>query len=191
MIIDLLRREHRNIDLLLTVLERELALFERGHRPNYEVIRAIISYFEVYPEVYHHPQEDLIFSKLRLRDPDAAAKVGDLAREHTDGADRLHRFARAIDSVLAGREIPRQEVGNIVRDFIVRERQHMMMEERDFFPAAVKALLTQDWEEVSSALTDHSDPLFSDAAEETFATLRAHILRLELEAEAERDRVKG
>jgi hemerythrin-like domain-containing protein len=103
----------------------------------------------------------------------------------------LHRFARAIDSVLAGREIPRQEVGNIVRDFIVRERQHMMMEERDFFPAAVKALLPQDWEEVSSALTDHSDPLFSDAAEETFATLRAHILRLELEAEAERDRVKG
>ena len=191
MIIDLLRREHRNIDLLLTVLERELALFERGQRPNSEVLRAIISYFEVYPEVYHHPQEDLIFSKLRLRDPDAAAKVGDLAREHTDGADRLHRFARAIDSVLAGREIPRQEVGNIVRDFIVRERQHMMMEERDFFPAAVKALLPQDWEEVSSALTDHSDPLFSDAAEETFATLRAHILRLELEAEAERDRVKG
>jgi hemerythrin-like domain-containing protein len=190
-IIDLLRREHRNIDLLLTVLERELALFERGQRPNSEVLRAIISYFEVYPEVYHHPQEDLIFSKLRLRDPDAAAKVGDLAREHTDGADRLHRFARAIDSVLAGREIPRQEVGNIVRDFIVRERQHMMMEERDFFPAAVKALLPQDWEEVSSALTDHSDPLFSDAAEETFATLRAHILRLELEAEAERDRVKG
>ncbi|WP_161536438.1 hemerythrin domain-containing protein [Bradyrhizobium sp. LCT2] len=61
MIIDLLVREHRNIDLLLVALQRELEIFEKGIRPDYEVIRAIISYFEVYPEVYHHPQEDLIF----------------------------------------------------------------------------------------------------------------------------------
>ncbi|GEC56160.1 hemerythrin [Bradyrhizobium elkanii] len=189
-IIDLLRREHRNIDLLLTVLERELQLFERGRRPDYEVIRAIISYFKVYPEVYHHPQEDLIFSKLTLRDPDAAATVGDLAREHADGADRLRRFAEAIDGVLADRELPRQEVSRIIRDFIVKERHHMMVEERDFFPAALKALLPQDWTEVASALTDHKDPLFSEAAEETFDALRAHILRLEQEAEAERHQVK-
>ena len=185
-IIDLLRREHRNIDLLLAILERELELFERGHRPDYEVIRAIISYFEVYPEVYHHPQEDLIFSRLKLRDPQAAASVGDLAREHAKGADRLHRFARAIDGVLADREILRQDVGHVIRDFIVSERHHMMMEERDFFPAAVKALTTQDWTEIAAVLTDHKDPLFSSAAEATFDALRAHILRLEQEAEAER-----
>jgi hypothetical protein len=35
-------------------------------------------------------------------------------------------------------------------------------------------------------LTSHEDPLFSEAAEETFDTLRAHILQLEREAEAER-----
>ncbi|WP_161500012.1 hypothetical protein [Bradyrhizobium sp. AC87j1] len=52
MIIDLLLREHRNIDLLLAALQRELEIFEKGIRPDYEVIRAIISYFEVYPEVY-------------------------------------------------------------------------------------------------------------------------------------------
>ncbi|MBR1208505.1 hypothetical protein JQ562_16355 [Bradyrhizobium sp. AUGA SZCCT0051] len=62
----------------------------------------------------------------------------------------------------------------------------MMVEERDFFPAALKALLPQDWAEVASTLTDHKDPLFGDAAEETFDASRAHILRLELEAEAER-----
>lgn len=57
MIIELLRCEHRNIELLLTVLERELEIFDRGDRPDYEVIRAIISYFKVYPEVYHHPRK--------------------------------------------------------------------------------------------------------------------------------------
>jgi hemerythrin-like domain-containing protein len=186
MIMERLCREHRNIEMLLAVLERELEIFDRAGRPDYEVIRAIISYFELYPEIYHHPQEDVVFAKLKIRDPAAAAKVGNLALEHQKGAERLRRVAQAVDSVLADREILRQNVDNIVRDFIEHERRHIMMEDRDFFPAALKALEPQDWTEIASALTGHEDPLFSEAAEETFDALRARILQLEQEAEAER-----
>jgi hemerythrin-like domain-containing protein len=186
MLIERLSREHRNIEMLLAVLERELEIFDRGRRPDYDVIRAIISYFELYPEVYHHPQEDLVFAKLKLRDPSAAAKVGNLALEHQEGVERLRRVAQAVDGVLADREIPRQNVDNVVRDFIEHQRRHIMMEDRDFFPAALNALEPQDWIEIASALTDHEDPLFSEAAEETFDALRARILQLEQEAEAER-----
>ena len=186
MIIERLSREHRNIEKLLAVLERELEIFDRGDRPDYEVIRAIISYFQVYPDVYHHPQEDLVFAKLEIRDPTAAAKLGDLAREHQRGAERLRRVAKAVDSVLADRELLRQNVDAIVRDFIEHERHHIVMEDRDFFPAALKALTPQDWAEIASALTGHKDPLFNDVAEEKFDTLRTHILRLEQEAEDER-----
>src|SRR6202023_4037448 len=122
MIIDRLSQEHRNIERLLAVLERELEIFDRGDRPDYEVIRAVISYFELYPEVYHHPQGDVVFAKLKIRDPAAAAKVGNLALEHQKGAERLRRVAQAIDSVLADREILRQDVDNIVREFIEHER---------------------------------------------------------------------
>ncbi|SFQ23380.1 Hemerythrin-like domain-containing protein [Bradyrhizobium sp. Ghvi] len=189
MIIDLLLREHRNIDVLLVALQRELEIFERGIRPDYEVIRAIISYFEVYPELYHHPQEDLIFSKLKARDPDAASSVGDLAVEHQEVVERLHHFAQAIDAILADRELFRQDVGNIISDFIVRERHHMMWEEQDFFPAALKALSAQDWTEIASVLTNDGDPLFGETAAATSDALRAHILQLEQEAEAERSSV--
>src|SRR6478609_2336781 len=138
MIIERLSREHRNIETLLAVLERELEIFDRGDRPDF--IRAIISYFELYPELYHHPLEDLVFAKLKLRDPAAAAKVGNLTLEHQKGAERLRRVAQAIDGVLADREIPRQNVDNIVRDFIEYQRRHIIMEDRDFFPAALNAL---------------------------------------------------
>ena len=74
MIIELLSREHRNLERLLDVLEHELEIFDRGDRPDYEVIRAIVSYFEVYPELYHHPQEDLVLAKLEIRDPAAAGR---------------------------------------------------------------------------------------------------------------------
>ena len=57
----------------------------------------------------------------------------------------MRRVAQAVDSVLADREILRQNVDNIVRDFIEHERHHIMMEDRDFFPAALKALEPLDW----------------------------------------------
>jgi len=186
MIIERLSQEHRNIEKLLAILERELEVFDRGPSPDYVVIGAIISYFEVYPEVYHHPQEDVVFAKLKIRDPAAAAKVGDLAREHQKGAERLRRVAHAIENVLADRELLRQDVDAIVRDFIEHERRHILMEDRDFFPAALKALTPRDWAEIASALTNPEDPLFSDAAEETFGALRARILQLEQEADADR-----
>ena len=186
MIIELLTREHRNIERLLAVLEHELDIFDRADRPDYEVIRAIIAYFEVYTEMYHHPQEDRVFAKLKIRDPAAAAKVGDLAREHQKGAERLRRLAKAVDGVLADREFLRHDVDTIVRDFLEHERRHIVMEDRDFFPAALKALRPSDWTEIASALSPHKDPLFSDATETRFEALRAHILQLEQEAEAER-----
>ena len=62
----------------------------------------------------------------------------------------------------------------------------MQTEDRDLFPAALKALKPQDWTEIASALTARKDPLFSDVTEERFDVLRQHILLLEQEAEAER-----
>jgi hemerythrin-like domain-containing protein len=186
MIIDLLSREHRNIEKLLLVLERELGVFERGERPDYEVVWAVICYFKVYPEVYHHPQEDKVFKKLRARDPAAAADIGDLAAEHRKGAEHLRRVVQAVESVLRDRDVLRHTVDDMIRDFIEHERRHIAMEERDFFPAAVKALQPEDWAEIASTLTDQKDPLFSESVEERFDAVRKHILQLEQEAEAER-----
>ena len=186
MIIDSLRQEHRNIEKLLQVLERELKVFARGERPDYEVIQAVIAYFQVYPDVYHHPPENLVFQKLKARDSTAAANIGDLEAAHRSGSDRLRQVAQAVDSVLADRELLRQAVEDVIRDFIEQERRHIAMEERDFFPAAVKALEPQDWIEITSRLTDQPDPLFSEVVEERFDAVRRHIMQLEQEAEAER-----
>jgi hypothetical protein len=84
------------------------------------------------------------------------------------------------------REILRRTVDGIMRDFIARERQHMAMEERIFFPAASKASQPQDWAEIASTVTDQKDPLFSEIVEERFEVVRRHILQLEQEAAAER-----
>jgi hemerythrin-like domain-containing protein len=87
--IQVLRQEHRNIESLLRVLERELTLFDRGERPDYEVVLAIIDYFRDYPE------EDMIVEKIKARDPVATATIGNLEAEHGEGTRRLRRVAEA------------------------------------------------------------------------------------------------
>ena len=185
-IVDLLRQEHCNMESLLCVLERELGVFDRGDRPDYEVILAVVDYFKDYPDSCHHPKEDLIVEKLRTRDPVAAASIGDLEAEHREGANRLRRVAQAVERVLGDHDLPRQAVDDIIRDFISHERQHIAREERIVFPAALAALRSRDWAEIAMKLAVREDPFYNKGFEEKFNILRRNILEMEKEAEAER-----
>ena len=122
-IIEVLRQEHCNIEKLLRVLERELSVFDRGDRPDYEVVLAVIDYFKDYPDSCHHPKEDIIVEKFKARDPVAAASIGDLEAEHREGARRLRRVAEAVERVLSDEDLLRQTVDEIIRDFIIHERK--------------------------------------------------------------------
>ena len=180
-IIDVLLEEHRNIEKLLLVLEQELEVFDHSEPPDYEILQAIIGYFKDYPEGYHHPKEDIVFEKLKLRDSSAARFVGDVEGEHHLETERLRRFAQAVDDILAGREYPRERFHNVVREFIAHQRQHMQKEERMLFPAAVKALQKDDWAEIEARMNDRKDPLFDGATDKKFDALRQTILRWEQE----------
>jgi hemerythrin-like domain-containing protein len=185
-VIEILRQEHRNIEKLLRVLERELSVFDRGERPDYEVVLAVIDYFKDYPESCHHPKEDMIFERLKERDAATAATIGNLEAEHQEGARRLRRVAETVEAVLNDQDFLRHTASDTMRDFIHHERQHMAMEERLLFPAALNALRPADWAEIALELADRHDPLSPLSVEGRFNTLRRNILKLEEEAEEAR-----
>ena len=185
-IIDILREEHRNIEKVLLVLEQELDVFDRREQPDYEVLEAVIGYFQDYPERCHHPKEDMVFAKLKARDPVAAESVGDLVAEHQEETKHLQRLAQAVESVLAGREMLRTSFDTIARNFIEHERSHIDMEERALFPAAVKALRPEDWAGIDARLNDKQDPLANEIIEEKFRFLHQRILQWEEQDAAER-----
>lgn len=184
--VEALRREHRNIESLLLVLERELAVFDRGDQPDYEIIRAVIEYFKGYPDACHHPREDMVFEKLKVRDAVAVARIGNLEAEHREGAKRLRRVADVVEGVLADQEYLRQTVDGIIRDFVDHQRHHIAMEESLFFPAALSALRTADWADLALQLASQPDPFAQLEFEQKFGTLRRNILKMEGEADATR-----
>jgi hemerythrin-like domain-containing protein len=185
-IIDILLDEHQNIEKLLLVLEHELEIFDRSGRPDYEILQSIIQYFQDYPESCHHPKEEMIFETLKLRDPAAAKRFGDVEAEHGLEARRLRSFAHAVEYILADQEFLRESFHLAVHDFIEHQRQHLQKEERLLFPAAVKALRSDDWAEIDARLDDRKDPLFNSVVEKRFHNLQRTILRWEQETEETR-----
>jgi len=185
-IIEVLLEEHRNIKKLLHVLEQELDEFDRSKSPDYEILQAIIDYFQDYPEGYHHPKEDMVFEKLKLRDPAVAKRIGDIEDEHEIETVRLAKFAQAVGDILAGREVLRQNFHDVVQDFIAHQRAHMDKEELMLFPAAVAALKPEDWAEIDTRMANHKDPLFDGVAHKKFQALQKTILRWERETQATR-----
>jgi hemerythrin-like domain-containing protein len=187
-IIQILLEEHRNIDKLLLVLERELDVFDRSEEPDYEIFQAVIQYFQDYPENCHHPKEDMVFEKLKARDAAAADRVGDAEADHRVETLRLRRLVEAVEDILAGREFLRQTFHDVVHEFIAHQRQHMDKEERLLFPAALKGLRPEDWADIDARLNDRKDPLFNGVIETKFQALQRTILRWEREAESSREK---
>ena len=185
-IIQILLEEHRNIDKLLLVLEHELEVFDRSEEPDYEILQAVIQYFQDYPESCHHPKEDMVFEKLKVRDSAAANSIGDVEAEHQVETKRLRRLVEAVEEILTGREFLRQTFHDVVHDFIEHQRQHMDKEERLLFPAAVQGLRPDDWAELDARLNDQKDPLFNGVIETKFQALQRTILRWQWETETSR-----
>ena len=180
-IIETLREEHRNIEQLLAILEQELSIFDRNGRPDYQIIRAVIGYFQDFPDCCHHPKEDMIFEKLKARDPVAAESVGDLEAEHQNERNRLRRVADMIGSVLTKHEVLPQTFDDVMHDFIEHERKHMEMEERFLFSNAVNALRPEDWAGIDARWSNWKDLLFNVAFEERCQSLRERIVQWQRE----------
>jgi hemerythrin-like domain-containing protein len=101
----------------------------------------------------------MIVEKLKARDPAAVATIGDLEGQHQEGARRLRRVAQAVERVLSDQDLLRETVHGIIADFINQERQHMVMEERIMFPAALNALRPEDWADIALRWADCYDPI--------------------------------
>ena len=183
-ILEALRQEHRNIVSLINTLEWQVAEFERGNAPDYDVIRAALEYFLNFPDLHHHPKEDLVFLKLRERDAAVAASVGDLHRGHEELGARSREFAAALHAVLDEVEIPRSTFVKRARRFIDLQRQHLEMEEANFFPAADKTLTAEDWADLQTCVATSEDSLFGKNLAAKYDRLRRTILAWQAQEEA-------
>jgi hemerythrin-like domain-containing protein len=175
-VIDSLHQDHANLARLLDALERQLVVFDQGETPDYDIVQGVVDYCLDYPDLYHHPKEDLVLERLQAVDPVAAAAIGELAAEHEDLARLTRRFADAVHAILQDLEVPRGPFDHAARRFLDAYREHMDKEEQAFLPAARRSLSEADLADIEARLSSREDPLFGAQSEDRFAALRQDIL---------------
>lgn len=180
-IIEQIRYEHGNMAKLLDALERQVAVFDSGGRPDYEIVVCVLDYFLDYPERCHHPKEDLLARKILELAGDDAAPLRKLEAQHEELGILTRRYAVLVRRVLDEAELPRSDLARAAKEFIASQRHHMQMEEEHFLPVADALLSQDDLASLESELFAETDPLMDPDTEARYAILRDAILAWEAE----------
>ena len=177
-VIDQLCRDHRNLRLLLDIVEEEMNAYREGRVPDFDLLSMIAEYTLHYPDLVHHPRENVIFERLLVRDPGAQEIIGALVQEHGRLAGLTRKFVGAISNAARDVEMPREWLDAVAKEYLFVNRLHMQHEEEHFLPRAMTRLTADDWAEIDQRLAHSDDPVFGEKVEEAYLYLHERVLRL-------------
>jgi branched-chain amino acid transport system ATP-binding protein len=178
--IRIIRAEHRS---LAAVLDGMIYLVhqirDRGAEPDFNLLGAMIYYFDTVPERFHHPKEDeYLFHRLRLRHPDAVPLLERLKSEHRAGAEKIRTLALALTRYQQGGAAEFSNFMAAVEAYATFQWKHMGTEEKEVLPLAEKHLTAPDWKVIDAAFLGHTDPMLGAKAGIEYDALFDRIFKL-------------
>ena len=158
-VMDPLRRDHRLLEHLLNLFERQLRAFQQGEDPDFELLCELLCHVDVFAEKVHHPTEDLIFAQL-LRRPEAPAEALNRVMEQHHSLRQVSRdFRQGMEAIVNEALLSRGHIETLGQTFLAAQREHLALEETQVLPAAERLLADADWAEVLAQAPNRREPL--------------------------------
>lgn len=175
--IEIWHQDHANFSRLLTLLEAQIRLFHEDAAPNYELMLDVMYYMTHYPDLFHHPKEDVVFEKVKKLDRGAHRIVDELLRQHVVLRESGAKLLQNLDGVVADAMLAKTSIEAPGQTYIAYFRSHMEKEESEIFPLASKLLSDEDWRALDAAEPLPTDPLFGETVQKRYQSLHQHIAR--------------
>lgn len=154
LIVEQLNDDHRQLVRVLYHLDREIkALNGLGcSRASVEKILDILDYIQVYPEIWHHPTEDLIYEVLLQKNIPEPQRLADCIEDH--GVlelltENLHSY---LEQFALGNDGVRSRLVKAGSDYVKRQLDHMEHEQQTLFPLMEEFLSDGDWDTIKQQL---------------------------------------
>ena len=166
-----LREDHRNMSMILDLLDDAVREASSGRDPDFELIEEIMRYVTVYPDAVHHPKEDIVYDQLRTRRPDLADGLDDVPADHRDIAALGSALRDDVEAINAGAAVRREKFIADTSGYVSRLREHIGWEERDLFKR-IDSMLDAEEQNVDVSEFQHiKDPVFELEIESGFRRL--------------------
>ncbi len=169
-----LRLDHRNMSILLNMLQDEADRIEHDEDINFELAHEIMRYMTVYSDAIHHPREDLIYAGLLAIEPKLAEGLEKVEEQHQQIAELGGRLRGDIEAIISGTAVTRDRIVTDTRDYLRMMRQHIAWEEEDLFR---RADAKGDTLEIDDSHLKKDDPVFGEQREAGFTGLFEAIKR--------------
>ena len=166
-----LREDHRNMALVLNVLETTIETAAIGADPDFELVNEIMHYMTVYPDAVHHRKEDLVYAELKRQRPDLADDLDDVPKDHAQIALLGGKLRDDVEAIVAGAAVRREQFIVDALQYVGRLRKHMNWEEADLF-SRIDTMIGEDPHAVDVGDFLHiKDPVFELEVEAGFRRL--------------------
>jgi len=170
-----LRLDHKNMTLMIDLLERESNQIYEGAEPDYELLRDIMHYMTVYPDAVHHPREDRLYAELKAARPDLSTGFERITMDHRHISELSVKLRDRFGAINAGSPIRRSAVVADALRYVNTIRGHMQWEELDLFRRVDEMIDAGHDEFDTASFTSSADPVFGPEAEQNFGRLVASI----------------
>jgi hemerythrin-like domain-containing protein len=174
-VLEELREDHRNMAVLLNLLETECESAMVDETPDFELLQDIMQYMIVYSDAVHHPKEDLVYDVLRNRGAEYAEGLEGVGPDHRDIAVLGTTLRDDIQAIISGAAVTREQLITDLRSYVDRLRKHMSWEEEDLFDRADTVAAEDEEAGIDAAVFRDDDPLFGATRKTSFLNLLSHL----------------
>ncbi len=171
---DKLHEDHKNYVKLLKLMDSLLTGLKQGSDKGYRELYLIMNYMTRYPDIFHHPYEDIIFAELETLegvDIDEIERVHEMGLTVSDEIERLkaehskiYHESRALldelDAVVNGHIVEKERIQELAQQYTDSLREHMNTEESKIFPMINDRMTEASWDNISDSLKHVNDPIF-------------------------------
>ena len=148
-----IKDEHSRLAAIMQAMRAQVERIRNGAgRADFDGLRAMIYYLDVFSARLHHPKEDeFLFQPLRARSGDADAIIDDLERDHVRSAAALRSAEQALLRYEAGGEREFVDFATAVEGYCDFYSRHIHKEESLAMPLAENLISDRDRARIDAA----------------------------------------
>ena len=128
-------REHRLIERMVALLDREQAAVKAG-RTNSATLYEAVDFFRTYADRTHHgKEEDILFRDLARKTLSAehARIMSELVQEHVRARGMVTQLSEAAGRLDAGDSSAREDITRMLSGLVIFYPAHIQKEDKHFF----------------------------------------------------------
>lgn len=152
-VVAILPCRHAKIERMVDTFGRQLAKFEGGGSPDYELMERAVSLCVECLDPHRRVAERLLPAARSDQNIVPKISIAAIDEEYEHVVEEAHQVAMAIGAVYREVELRRETFSRIGHEFIDACRRQMRVEEQTYLPAVVKNLRTTDWTAIDPAIS--------------------------------------